>query len=310
METVRARLPIEPDSKWFIEVNPEDVDVARARSWQGLGFTNVSLGVQSFRADELRRLGRRHDREQARQAVEICLNGGFDTVSIDLMFGLPGQTPAAWRESLDLAIALAPQHLSCYQLSVHEGTTFGRWRDRGKLTEMPETEQADLFELTHRRLSSSGWLAYEVSNFAVSTQHQSRHNKKYWQHAPYLGLGPSSHSFDGRRRWWNERDLGRYRRKVANRHKPIADGEILSREELALEALLLGLRTTEGIALEVFSRKYGIDLGGSNAALIDTLAAERLLEVRNGRLCPTLAGLAVADGLAGRFRLNLGDFSP
>ena len=169
---------------------------------------------------------------------------------------------------------------------------------------MPEDAQAALFELTHQTLQDAGWGAYEVSNFASAPTHRSRHNLKYWRHVPYLGLGPSAHSFDGRTRWWNFRDPARYERHVRDRQRPVEDQETLSDRELALETLMLGLRTTTGIGLEAFHECYGLDLIARNEALVERLLTERFLRLEEGYLVPTVRGLAVADGLASRFQIE------
>ena len=303
LAAVRTGLPIRPDARLFLEANPEDVTPERIVEWRSLGVSFLSLGVQSFHDGELRALGRRHDGREARSAVEACLEGGFDTVSVDLMFGLPDQDLATWSESLEILLALGPEHISCYQLTIHEGTAYGHRRARGRLTEMPESGQADFFAYTHARLADAGWPAYEVSNFANAPRHRSQHNLKYWRHAPYLGLGPSAHSFDGARRWWNHRALDDYARRIARGERAIEARESLDGEALALEALMLGLRTVEGIDLAGYRSRYGVDLPGLNRRLIATLAEEGLVRCDSSALRPTRRGLAVADGLAARFRL-------
>ena len=304
LAALRSVLPVRPDARLFLEANPEDITPGRIGAWRSLGVSFLSLGVQSFHDGELRSLGRRHDGQEARRAVEACLAGGFDTVSVDLMFGLPGQDLAAWSENLEILLAFAPGHISCYQLTIHEGTAYGRRRARGLLTEMPESGQADLFAYTHERLADAGWAAYEVSNFARAPRHRSQHNQKYWQHAPYLGLGPSAHSFDGARRWWNHRALGDYAGPIARGERAIEASESLDGEALALEALMLGLRTVRGIDLPGFRIRYGVDLRGLNRRLIATLSEAGLVRCDGGALRPTRRGLAVADGLAARFRLT------
>jgi len=304
LAALRAELPVRSDAQLFLEANPEDITPERIGEWRALGVSFLSLGVQSFHDDELRALGRRHDGREARSAVEASLEGGFDTVSVDLMFGLPGQDPTAWSRNLDLVLALGPGHISCYQLTIHENTAFGRRRARGRLTEMHENDQADFFATTHARLADAGWAAYEVSNFARAPQHRSRHNRKYWRHVPYLGLGPSAHSFDGsRHRWWNHRGLNDYARRITRGERAVEADEALDREALALEALMLGLRTVEGIDLPGYRRRYGVDLHGLNRPLIATLTEEGLVQCEADALRPTRRGLAVADGLAARFRL-------
>jgi oxygen-independent coproporphyrinogen-3 oxidase len=199
---------------------------------------------------------------------------------------------------------LQPDHLSCYQLTIHEGTPFGFRLERGKMTELPEESQGELFLFTHEFLRDHGAPGYEVSNFARSPEHRSRHNQKYWHHVPYLGLGPSAHSFYGTRRWWNERKLGPYEIRINSGEKPVADGEDLTRQDLALEALMLGLRTTDGIDLKYFRERYGVDLRKSNEPLIERLAGDGLLKIEGSALRPTLAGLAVTDSLARAFETD------
>jgi oxygen-independent coproporphyrinogen-3 oxidase len=310
LAAARRRLPVTDDAWLFLEANPEDVTPEACAAWRGLGVRTLSLGVQSFGDAELRFLGRRHTGVDARRAIDLAIDAGFHTVSVDLIYGLPDQTAEGWRRNLEAAVALAPQHLSCYQLTVHTGTPFGFRAARGQLVEIAEPQQAELFELTHTFLAAAGWPAYEVSNFACSADHQSRHNRKYWDHTPYLGVGPSAHSLAGdvttgsARRWWNERRTPRWERRVAAGERLVGGEETLGRGELALEALMLGLRTAAGIDLDRFAARYGVDLAAANVGLIGRLTAEGRLRVgeSGGRwLIPTLAGLAVADGLAATF---------
>jgi len=302
----------------FLEANPEDVTADACATWRDLGVRTLSLGVQSFSDEALRFLGRRHRAEQARAAVEAAQAAGFDTVSVDLIFGLPGQTAEAWRRELAAAVALGPGHLSCYQLTIHARTRFGVAAKRGQLSEMPEAEQAVLFELTHRFLAGAGYCAYEVSNFARGRGHESRHNRKYWDHTPYLGLGPSAHSLavadasplPAARRWWNELRTPRWESRVAAGERPVEAEESLGPKALATEAVMLGLRTTAGIDLDGFTSRYGVDLLAANDTLVARLVAEGHLVVHAGpdgwrRLAPTASGLAVADGMAHGFEIPL-----
>lgn len=298
LDGARAAFELLPGTRFFLEANPEDVSPENLAGWRALGFETLSLGVQSFDAAELGFLGRRHDPETARRSVEQALLAGFSTVSIDLIFGLPGQTRETFRRNLETALALGPQHLSCYQLTVHEDTAFGRAQERGRLRELPEPEQAELFLLAQELLEKAGFVCYEVSNYARSPEHQSRHNRKYWRHVPYLGLGPSAHSFDGQSRWWNERTLKDWQAKLDLGLDPVEGAERLEPGQLALEAVMFGMRTAEGIDLEAFRNRFGIDLEATNRERIARLAAEGLVISAAGRLRPTRQGLAVADGLA------------
>jgi oxygen-independent coproporphyrinogen III oxidase len=320
LAAARPALPVAADAWIALEANPEDVTAESVGRWRELGIAMLSLGIQSFDPGTLRFLGRRHTPAQARHAVELALGGGFPVVSIDLIYGTSGADgageggrprqqdreaePARWRRDLEQAVALGPQHLSCYQLTIHEGTPFGFRAARGELRELPEPDQAEAFRFTHTFLAGQGYAAYEVSNFARTPEHQSRHNRKYWDHTPYLGLGPSAHSFDGRRRWWNERKLRPWQAKLAAGERPVAGSEDLGRRELALEELMLSLRTPAGLDLEGFRRRHAWDLASRNGNLIEDLATRGLLAETAGRLVPSLEGLAVADALARAFDLG------
>jgi oxygen-independent coproporphyrinogen-3 oxidase len=305
LAAVRRELPVEPEAHLAMEANPEDASPEACAAWRRLGVATLSLGVQSFDPAALAFLGRRHRPAEARAAVEHARAVGFATVSLDLIFGLPDQTAAAWRRDLETAVALAPDHVSCYQLEVHAATPFGRRRARGELAEMPEPAQAELFALTHDLLAGAGYAAYEVSNFAAAPEHRSRHNRKYWDGSPYLGLGPSAHSFDGdRRRWWNERRLAPWRRRLERGEKPIAGAETLTPAERALETLMLGLRTTSGVDLGALARRTGLDLTAADRDRIARLETAGLVTYDGSRLAPTAAGLAVADALAAGFELD------
>ena len=174
------------------------------------------------------------------------------------------------------------------------------------MSELPEEEQAEIFLFTHEFLRDHGFPAYEVSNFARSSEHRSRHNQKYWHHVPYLGLGPSAHSFSGNRRWWNERKLGPYEKRIEKDERPIAGSEDLTPKDLALEALMLGLRTVDGIDLNEFRERYGMDLQKQNEPLIERLVERGLLRVEGNRLIPTLAGFAVIESVVRDFEIGEG----
>jgi oxygen-independent coproporphyrinogen-3 oxidase len=302
--TISARGWLASGCRVFLEANPEDVSDASLAGWRAAGVSTLSLGVQSLDPESLRFLGRRHSAEDAARAVARAGEAGFETVSVDLIYGLPGQTEERLRKDLDDAVALGPDHFSCYQLTVHEKTLFGRRKNEGSLEESSEGAQAALFRLTHQALESAGYEAYEVSNFARSHEHRSRHNQKYWAHAPYLGLGPSAHSFDGRTRAWNERSFFDWERRLRRGEIPVVGREGLSDEELLLETLMLRLRTRAGLDLNEIEKRFGVDLLDLNRALIEKGLEDALLVREGSWIRPTLDGLAVADGLASAFRLS------
>jgi len=293
-----------PGCRVFLEANPEDVSEASLAGFREAGVSTLSLGVQSLDPESLRFLGRGHSRDEAARAIVLSCQAGFDTASVDLIYGLPGQTEERLRSDLEAALALGPDHFSCYQLTVHEKTLFGRRKREGRLEEASDAAQSVLFRLTHQVLESAGYEAYEVSNFARAPEHRSRHNQKYWAHTPYLGIGPGAHSFDGRTRAWNERSFFDWERRVRRGEIPMAGSEQLGDEELLLETLMLRLRTREGLDLDDVERRFGIDLLDLNRALIEKVLEDALLVREGSWIRPTLDGLAVADGLAGSFRLS------
>jgi len=297
LSTLGGNLDLAPDVTRHLEINPDDVNRTAAAAWRDLGFSFASLGVQSFSDEVLGFLGRRHRGADARRAAETLLDAGFPTVSVDLIFGLPGQTARDWRRQLETVLAIGVHHLSCYQLTVHDGTVFGRRKTRGELSELDEDGQAELYLLTHEILGAAGWQGYEVSNFSVGVDHRSRHNRKYWDHTPYLGLGPSAHSLVGRRRWWNQRKVRLWTTAIEGNRSPIEDQEDLSDAELFFEAVMLGLRTLDGIDRDALQQRFGAEI-----AQFDELAIERLIDSGHllsdgSRIRPTPKGMAVAEGL-------------
>jgi oxygen-independent coproporphyrinogen-3 oxidase len=303
LDAVRERLRLAARTWIFLEANPEDVTAESATAWRRLGIDTLSLGVQSLDADALVFLGRTHGVDDAGRAVSLALEAGFDTVSIDLIYGLPGQRPSAWRAQLDRALELGAHHASCYQLTIHERTRFGLLEQRGRLSPMSTDEQSEMFRLTHRHLNAAGLQGYEVSNFAATPRHHSRHNSKYWDHTPYLGLGPSAHSYHAGQRWWNVRRTDSWQERLSRGERPIEATETLGTNALVLEALMLGLRTYAGVDLERLRARWNVNLLGANPVLIERLEAEGLASVERDRLVPTLDGLAVADSLAPLFTI-------
>ena len=298
LEAARRELAIADGAVVSIEANPEDVTEAGVRAWSKLGIGRLSLGVQSFDDAELRLLGRRHDPAAARRAVEIGLAAGL-VVSIDLIYGLPEQAPSSWQSNLEIAVQLEPHHVSCYQLTIEPGTPFAKRKHRGDWSQLGDDAVAQFFYLTHEFLGGAGYPAYEVSNFASVAEHRCLHNRKYWERTPYLGLGPSAHSFNGRDRWWNQRSETDWLRELQADRSPEAGRETLTSRQSALELVMLGLRTPTGVDLGTgFGDVDCSALLEKNADTLSRLAEQDLLRVDGERLVPTLRGMAQADALA------------
>ena len=289
---------IAPGAEITVEANPADLDRALLHALKGGGVNRLNIGVQALDDETLRFLGRRHTAAEAVRAVGRSRDEGFLNIGIDLIYGVPGQGLERWKRTLDRAVALGPEHLSCYQLSLEGGTPLGKRLGRREF-ELPGEERAVAFFMeTSRRLEASGYLHYEISNFCRGDRFASGHNRKYWDHSPYLGLGPSAHSFDGRMRWWNGASLEAYIGSLAAKRIAVEGEEDLTAEMLGLEAFFLGLRTRKGIDLARFREDYGIDLMEVKGKTIEKLREEGLVVVEGGMLRPTLAGMAVADSLA------------
>ena len=219
VEFFLKRFCLSEDCEITLEANPGDLDRETAREIRKTGINRLSLGVQSFSEKDLMFLGRRHRVPEAVQAIEAGRSAGFENLGIDLIFGLPGQTSTHWQKGLAFALSFEPEHISTYQLTPEEGTPLGKGAAQGRVRLWGEEKSAQSYLETSRILESRGYLHYEVSNFARGEDRISRHNRKYWQQVPYLGLGPSAHSFLECRRWWNPASLKSYLERIEGGRK-------------------------------------------------------------------------------------------
>jgi oxygen-independent coproporphyrinogen-3 oxidase len=285
------------DTEITIEANPGDLSTEAASSLHALGINRINIGVQSFDDRALAFLGRRHSAAEAESAIENARSSGFKNVGLDLIYGVPGQDLESWLETLRRTLGFSPEHLSCYQLTLEPSTPLGIRQQRGEILLPGDDLLYEFFMETSRTLEEAGYVHYEVSNFAREERFMSRHNCKYWDHTPYLGLGPGAHSLSGARRWWNHRDLDRYIEETGRNMPPIEGSEELTGEQLRLEAIYLGLRTEKGIDLKEFARRYNCDLLSEKAEPLRAMEQEGLVVISDTHLRPTLAGLAVSDSL-------------
>ena len=295
---IQKQFVLLPDTELTLETNPGDLNLPFLQGCRAMGINRLTIGIQSLDPNTLGFLGRRHSLSQAHSAIENSRRAGFQNVGLDLIYGIPGQDPDAWLKTLNEALLFSPEHLSCYQLTLEDKTPLGRRYQKGEFRLPDEDGQYDFFMRTSERLEEAGYLHYEVSNFARSSLFTSRHNQKYWNHTPYLGLGPSAHSFRNRERWWNHSDLRQYLTDIEEGRLPVEREEPLTIEQLQLEALFLGLRTRRGISLQDFTGTYQCDLLSEKKEIIEKLTEEGFLSVQEGHLSPTRSGLAIADSLA------------
>lgn len=288
---------IAPGAELTLEANPGTVDQAKLTELRAAGINRLSFGVQSFHEDDLKFLTRIHSADQARESVRMARSAGFDNVSVDLIFSLPGQTMERWDANLRSAVALAPEHISCYSLIVEKGTPLARMVESRQVSTLPVETDARLYEHTMAALAAAGYEQYEISNFARPGLH-SRHNSNYWNHANYLGFGPSAHSFWNGRRWWNIANLRTYLERVGAGEAPLAGEETLSGGQLLDEEVMLGLRST-GIDLAGIDARYGVRLLEENSGEIERLIADGFAAVEGRRMRLTPKGYLICDEISG-----------
>jgi oxygen-independent coproporphyrinogen III oxidase len=234
--------------EWTAEANPESFTSELAVAWRTAGVNRISLGVQTFHEPALRWMGRLHGAEGPAHAMAAAREAGFDSVSVDLIFGLPERLGRSWADDLDRALDLEPEHVSLYGLTAEPATPLGRWVAEGRETLADQDRYAEEFLLAHQRLAAAGFEHYEVSNFGLPGR-RSRHNFAYWTGAPYAALGPGAHAFYPPLRRWNLRGWEAYGDAVAAGRLPVEDEETVTAEDAALEDVWLGLRTDAGFPL-------------------------------------------------------------
>ena len=236
-----------------LEANPEDVTPDNAKAWRTAGVNRVSLGAQSFDDTVLKWMHRSHDAARIGAAMHALRGAGIANISLDLIFARPEELHRDWERDLDMALALRPNHLSLYGLTVEPRTPLDRWISRGATHAPDEERYADEYLFAHRRLAADGFVFYEVSNASLPG-FRSQHNSAYWSGKAYVGLGPAAHSFDGTTRRWNLRAWEAYRRAIAEGRSQIESEETLTAEQREMERVYLALRTAEGLAAATLCR--------------------------------------------------------
>jgi oxygen-independent coproporphyrinogen-3 oxidase len=301
LESAHRRFGFIQDVEATIEVNPDTVSFDAFAAFLSHGVNRVNMGIQSFDDHRLRFLGRLHSARKARGAIRLARKAGVENLGLDLMYGLPNQSRKDWLSDLAEATCYEPEHLSCYMLTYERGTPLDKRRKAGRFRPLSEDTVRDLFEVTVDFLGERGYEQYEISNFARGKALRSRHNQKYWSHGPYMGLGPSAHSFLAPIRWWNQRTLSDYLQSLRDGVLPVKGSEALNRGQLMLESVFLGLRTSDGVDTLEFKRRYDLDFQDHFGAVLERLEGQDLLSVSSHRCTLTMAGMVVADAIAGMF---------
>ncbi len=289
MSLILRHYPLTTGAEITLEANPRDVNAKKANLFKSLGFNRINLGVQSFSDPVLRYLGRRHSSKTAENAISHLRSAGFQNIGLDLIYGFPAQSMKQWVATLRKALSFQPEHLSCYLLTLEKGTVFKRLSDQGNRVALPDEGAAAHFLATSAFLESEGYIHYEVSNFSRDENLRARHNRKYWRHAPYLGLGPSAHSFDGKKRWWNVRSVKKYSSALKSGRLPIMGSETLTEDQIYLESLALGFRNRRGVD--------PASLPPNTEKTLSMLAEKGLVKIQQERIVPTRRGYLLADHL-------------
>jgi oxygen-independent coproporphyrinogen-3 oxidase len=285
LDELRNLFRVVPDAEITTEANPDTVDAATLAELRAAGVTRLSIGLQSFDTAVLRALERIHSPDAVRLAAAAARTAGFDDVNLDLIYGATGETLESWRRTLEQTVALGPEHVSAYALTIEPATPLGRAVASGR-TPSPDADlQAEMYAAACEALGAAGYEHYEVSNWAKPGR-RCLHNLGYWQGRPYLGLGAGAHSFRAGRRWWNLRPPQQYVDTVAGGRRPEGGHEDLNDEEQALERLLLGLRIADGVPDDWV-----------NADEADRFVIEGLARRDDGRLALTDRGLLLANDL-------------
>ena len=287
----RSSFALDPAAEITLEANPETASRPRLAGYRSAGVTRLSLGVQSFRDAELRRLGRVHSAARAVEAFEAARAAGFDDVSVDLMVWLPDQTPEDWRETLDVLLRLDPGHVSFYLLELYPNAPLREDMARGGWAQAPDDVAAEMYDEALDRLEAAGYRQYEISN-AARPGRRCRHNLKYWSDGAWVGFGCGAHSTRDGRRWRNVSGTVSYVERVAGGVSPVARQQVLSIDDRAIDALFLGLRLTDGVDVPAVERRYGVRVwerwGGELARCVEAGLLEddpaRLRLTRKGRL--------------------------
>ncbi|PJJ72012.1 oxygen-independent coproporphyrinogen-3 oxidase [Diaminobutyricimonas aerilata] len=294
LDAVRRTWGLAADAEVTTEANPDTVDAAYLRELRAAGFTRVSFGMQSAAPHVLATLERTHDPERVPLVVAWARDAGLD-VSLDLIYGTPGESIDDWRASLEHVIAQRPDHVSAYALIVEPGTKLARQIRRHEV-ETPDDElQADMYELAERMLGDAGYGWYEVSNWAAGVEHRSRHNLSYWTGQDWWGVGPGAHSHVGGVRWWNVKHPAAYADRVLAGASPAAGRETLDDATRGVERVLLESRLADGLAIDA--------IPAAGRATIAELIADGLIEgaaALRGRIVLTLAGRLLADAVVRR----------
>ena len=286
---------VKEDAEITLEANPDDLTPEYVSMLRTLPINRISMGIQTFQEETLKRLHRRHTAQQAIEAFRRCREAGFHNISIDLMYGLPGETLDTWKEDLRQAIALHPEHISAYHLIYEEGTVLWKLREEQQVEEADEDLSLTFFKTLIDELTRAGYQHYEISNFCLPELH-SRHNSSYWTGKKYLGCGPSAHSFNGHSRQWNVASLSIYIKGI-EQGKPDYEIEELDLYTRYNDYVITSIRTSWGMSLHHLHTTYGEELYRYCLRMAESHLRQGVLEIREDVLRLTPSGIFISDGI-------------
>ncbi len=298
--SVKNHFNLSSDCEITIEANPATVERETLEQIRSSGFNRISIGVQSFDAEELKLLERVHNEEEIHTTIGRARLAGFDNLSLDLMFGLPGQSPVKWKSHLRQALEKKPDHISAYSLTIEPATSFFKLQERGLLQLPPEEIQLEMFQDTIEILQSAGCQQYEISNYA-QPGFESRHNLNYWDNGEYLGLGAGASSYLNGERFKNTLLPSRYIREVQTQGSAVESTETLAPLNAMGETIMLGLRRLNGIAIEDFENRFQISFKNVYGKVIDPLLNEGLITLNQNHMALSRKGLNLADSVILKF---------
>lgn len=302
METLTSLFRIESGAEITLEANPDDITAEKLEEWKAIGINRLSVGVQSFFDEDLRWMNRVHNADQAYESVKLTKHAGFQNFSIDLIYGVPGLTDARWEQNMQRAFELNIPHLSCYALTIEPNTALEKMISLRKKENIDTEKQSRQFELLMQQAEEAGYEHYEISNFA-RPGFRSRHNSSYWQGQPYIGLGPSAHSYNGSSRQWNISNNALYIDSIRKKILP-SQAEILTPVQKLNEYIMTSLRTNDGISTAKLEQLSDAATASNVLQDSEKFMQRNLVELKNGSLLLTRKGKLFADGIASElFRL-------
>lgn len=292
-DAIYVHYSVNNDAEITFEANPDDLTSDFLESTRSLPFNRISIGIQSFDDTDLKRINRRHTGMQAAEAVKMAQKAGFSNISIDLIYGLPFQTMEGWKKQLESAFSLKVQHVSAYGLTYEEGTALWKQRENGELKTVEDETMIEMYGLLIAKMKQNGFEAYEISNFSLP-DFRSKHNTAYWKQEPYIGIGPSAHSYDLKSRQWNVASITKYVKAIAE------NTVFFEREELTLndqynDFVMVSLRTSDGLDLSLLEAKFGAEYKVYCLKNIKTYIDTKKVDYLDGKLRLTAEGIQISN---------------